>query len=148
MIDRSGQQLGSYRVIRPIGRGGFADVYLGEHVYLRTQVAIKVLQTRVAGEDDLEGFLREARTIAHLVHPHIIRVMDFGVDDQTPFLVMDYAPNGTLRQRYPKGSRVPLPAIVPYVSLLQAIILVHPVEVAVIWPLRVTIRQQARCLAT
>jgi len=120
MIDRSGQQLGNYRVIRPIGRGGFADVYLGEHVYLRTQVAIKVLQTKVAGEDDLESFLKEARTIAHLVHPHIIRVMDFGVDDQTPFLVMDYAPNGTLRQRHPKGSRIPLPTIVPYVRQIAA----------------------------
>jgi serine/threonine protein kinase len=120
MIDRSGRQLGNYQVIRPIGRGGFADVYLGEHVYLKTQVAIKVLQTKVAGEEDLEGFLKEARTIAHLVHPHIVRVMDFGVDDQTPFLVMDYAPNGTLRQKHPKGSRIPLPAIVPYVRQIAA----------------------------
>jgi serine/threonine protein kinase/uncharacterized membrane protein len=116
MIDRSGQQLGNYRVLRPVGRGGFADVYLGEHVYLRTQVAIKVLQAKVAGEDDLESFLQEARTIAHLVHPHIVRVMDFGVDDQTPFLVMDYAPNGTLRQRHPKGERLSLFTITQYVK--------------------------------
>src|SRR5579884_1066793 len=104
MIDRSGQQLGNYRVIRPIGHGGFADVYLGEHVYLRTLVAIKMLQTKIASEDDLEGFLREARTIAHLEHSHIIRVRDFGVEGQTPFLVMYYAPNGTMRLRHPKGS--------------------------------------------
>jgi len=116
MIDRSGQQLGNYRVIRLIGHGGFADVYLGEHVYLRTLVAIKVLQTKIASEDDLEGFLREARTIAHLEHSHIIRVRDFGVEGQTPFLVMDYALNGTLRLRHPKGSRLPLPMIVPYVK--------------------------------
>jgi serine/threonine protein kinase len=120
MINRSGQQLGNYRVIRPIGHGGFADVYLGEHVYLRTQVAIKVLQTKIAGEDDLEGFLREARTIAHLEHPHIVRVMDFGVEGQTPFLVMDYAPNGTLRLRHPKGSRIPLATIVPYVRQIAS----------------------------
>jgi serine/threonine protein kinase len=97
MADRTGQQLGNYRVIRPIGRGGFAEVYLGEHIFLKTQVAIKVLQTKVANDEDLEGFLKEAQTIAHLVHPQIVRVMDFGVDAETPFLVMDYAPNGTLR---------------------------------------------------
>lgn len=100
MADHVGQQLGNYRVIRLIGRGGFADVYLGEHVYLNTPVALKMLQTRVAG-DDLEGFLREARTLARLVHPHIVRVLDFGVVDEIPFLVLDYAPNGTLRQRHP-----------------------------------------------
>ncbi len=45
MLDRVGQQLGNYRLLQPIGQGGFADVYLGEHVYLNTQAAIKVLQT-------------------------------------------------------------------------------------------------------
>jgi serine/threonine protein kinase len=80
---------------------------------------MKVLQMKVASEDDLESFLKEARTIAHLVHPNSVRVMDFGMDDQTPFLVMDYAPNGTLRQKHPKGSCIPLPAIVPYVTMLS-----------------------------
>jgi len=115
MADRIGQQLGNYRLVRLIGRGGFADVYLGEHVYLNTQVAIKILQTKIAG-DELEGFLKEARTIAHLVHPHIVRVMDFGVEGETPFLVMDYAPNGTLRQRHPRGTTLPLVAISSYVK--------------------------------
>ena len=120
MADRTGQQLGNYRVIRPIGRGGFAEVYLGEHIFLKTQVAIKVLQTKVANDEDLEGFLKEAQTIAHLVHPQIVRVMDFGVDAETPFLVMDYAPNGTLRQRYPKGTVLPLITIVSYVKQAAA----------------------------
>ena len=44
MLDRVGQQLGNYRLLRLLGQGGFADVYLGEHMYLRTQAAIKVLQ--------------------------------------------------------------------------------------------------------
>lgn len=113
MINRSGQQFGNYRIIRPIGHGGFAEVYLGEHIYLQTQVAIKILQTRLA-EENMEGFLKEARTIAHLIHPHIVRVLDFGTEGGTPFLVMDYAHNGTLRQRYPKGTRLPLDAIVTY----------------------------------
>ena len=115
MADRIGQQLGNYRLIRLISRGGFADVYLGEHVYLNTQVAVKLLQTRVA-DNELEGFLKEARTIAHLVHPQIVRVMDFGVEQESPFLVMDYAPNGTLRQRHPGGTQLLPSTIVPYIK--------------------------------
>src|SRR5947209_8151407 len=102
MTDRVGQQLGNYRLIRLLGQGGFADVYLGEHIYLRTSAAIKVLQMRLTNED-MEGFLNEARTIAGLKHARIVRVLDFEVDDSTPFLVMDYAPMGTLRQRHAKG---------------------------------------------
>lgn len=47
MADFTGMQLGNYRVVRLLGQGGFADVYLGEHVYLKTFVAIKVVQTRM-----------------------------------------------------------------------------------------------------
>src|SRR5947209_3762268 len=120
MGDRAGQQLGNYRVINLIGRGGFADVYLAEHIYLKTQVAIKILQTKVAHDEDLEGFLKEARTVAHLLHPNIVRVMDFGVDEETPFLVMDYAPNGSLRRRYRKDTQLPLPLILSYVKHIAA----------------------------
>ncbi len=116
MADYVGTQLGNYRLTYLLGRGGFAQVYLGEHVYLKTQTAVKVLHTQVSGRDDLETFLKEARTIAHLVHPHIIRVMDFGVDGGTPFLVMDYAPGGTLRMRHPKGTRLSLARIITYVK--------------------------------
>src|SRR5437588_9783251 len=115
MADRVNQQLGHYRLIRHLGRGGFADVYLGEHIYLNTKAAIKVLQTRLA-DNDLPGFLNEARTIASLAHPHIVRILDFGDEDDTPFLVMEYAPYGTLRQRHPRGLRLPLLTIIPYVK--------------------------------
>ncbi len=57
----------------------------------------------------------EARTLVRLVHPHIVRVLDFGIEGKTPFLVMDYASHGTMRQRHPKGIRLPLRAIIPYV---------------------------------
>lgn len=115
MVDRVGQRLGNYRLLRMVGQGGFADVYLGEHVHLRTQAAIKVLQLRL-GENNVQSFLNEARTIAHLVHPYIIRVLDFGVQDNTPFLVMDYAPKGTFRQRFLQGNPLPAPPLFPYVK--------------------------------
>src|SRR6266516_4806434 len=114
MTNHTGQQFGHYRLTRFLGRGGFADVYLGEHVYLGTLAAIKVLDTQLTA-DEIEQFRQEARTIAQLEHPHIVRVLYFGVDDNVPFLVMGYAPNGSLRQRYPRGTRLPLEKILHYV---------------------------------
>jgi len=114
MADRAGQQLGNYRLIRLLGQGGFAEVYLGQHIYLDTLAAIKVLHTRLASED-VDHFLAEARTIARLVHPHIVRVLEFDVKDSVPYLVVDYAPNGTLRKRHPRGVPLPLATVVNYV---------------------------------
>ncbi|GCE46394.1 serine/threonine protein kinase [Thermosporothrix hazakensis] len=116
MAERAGQQLGHYTILRLLGEGGFAQVYLGEHMYLKSQAAIKVLQTRLSSPDDMQNFLKEAQTIARLTHPNIIRVLDFGVEDETPYLVMEYAANGTLRQRHPRGERVPLQSVVSYVK--------------------------------
>jgi serine/threonine protein kinase len=70
----------------------------------------------MATNDEIEGFQKEARSIAHLAHPHIVRVFDFNVIDDTPFLVMDYAPGGTLRQHHPKGTILPLPTVISYVK--------------------------------
>ena len=111
---RAGQQLGNYRLTQLLGRGNFADVYLGQHVHLNTQAAIKVLHGRLT-ENDLASFLHEARVIAHLRHPHIIQVLDFGVEDTTPFLVMEYAPNGNLRQHHPQGTRLAPELVLSYV---------------------------------
>jgi serine/threonine protein kinase len=113
--DHIGQQLGSYRLVRLLGQGGFANVYLGEHIHLQTLAAVKVLQMRLVGSN-LEQFRNEARTIASLIHPHIVRVLDFGVEDGVPFLVMEYAPHGTLRQAHPKGSRSSPMHVVSYVN--------------------------------
>ena len=115
MVDHTGQQLGNYRLVRLLGRGGFAEVYLGEHIRLNTQAAIKVRYEQFE-KDDAEQFLKEAQTIANLVHPHIVRIFDFDVHDGVPFLVMEYAPNGTLRQRYPKNTRVPLETIISHIK--------------------------------
>ena len=131
LVERRSQprnrRLGNYRLIRLLGKGGFADVYLGEHILLEMPAAIKVLHTQLTKEA-IKNFLDESRIIARLVHPHIIRVLEFDMDGEepdreqsllnlegsNPFLVMDYAPGGSLRQRYPKGSQLSLETVISY----------------------------------
>ena len=119
MVDRVGQQFGDYRLIQNLGSGGFADVYLGEHIYLGTKAAVKVLKGAFA-EKDIDLFLAEAKTIVSLEHPHIVHVITFSVAEinswRIPFLVLEYAANGTLRQRHSKGVPLPLETIIPYVK--------------------------------
>src|SRR5713226_6990874 len=114
MENRLERRLGNYQLTRLLARGGFAEVYLGQHIYLNNQAAIKVLLTQLSG-DDVESFLNEARTVVNLIHPNIVRVLEFGVEGNTPFLVMDYAPNGSLRQRHAKGTPLPLDTIIHYI---------------------------------
>jgi serine/threonine protein kinase len=113
-----GQQFGNYTLTRLLGEGNFARVYLGEHLYLNTPAAIKILNAQI--DNDLELFRTEARTLARLVHPNIVRVLEFGVEGSVPFLVLDYAPDGTLRQRYPKGTLLAPPTIVSYTTQVAA----------------------------
>ncbi len=119
MADRVGKQLGNYRLLRELGRGSFAEVYLAEHLYLERLAAIKVLHVQMDPEAQ-ERFRREARTIAHLQHPHIIQVLDFGIDEQTPYLVMEYTPGGTLRSQHPMGTCLPIEQIVTYVKQIAS----------------------------
>ena len=118
-MKRVEQQLGNYRLKQLLGKGAFADVYFGEHLYLNTPVAVKVLHSRL-NSSTLADFLTEARHVSHLVHPHIIRVFDFGLERDVPFLVMDYAPNGNLRQKHHAGMTVPLPLVVTYTMALAS----------------------------
>ncbi len=119
MADRVGQQVGAYRLLRLLGEGGFAEVYLGEHAHLGTQAAVKVLSASLSPEE-IDHFREEARIIARLKHPHIVRVLDFGVEGDLPFLVMEYAPGGTLRQRHPAGSRLTPAEALPYVQQMAS----------------------------
>ncbi|MEO6891155.1 MAG: serine/threonine-protein kinase [Ktedonobacteraceae bacterium] len=113
--DRAGQHFGNYRLLRLLAIGGFADVYLGEHIHLCTNAAIKLLRTRLAAED-VKLFSEEARIVASLRHPHIVSILDFAVSQGVPFLVMDYAPNGTLRQRHARGSQLAPNTILSYIK--------------------------------
>ncbi len=110
-----GQALGHYTLIRQIGQGGYASVYLASHRYLNTYVALKLLDHFHAGDEDAKRFQLEARILAMLHHKHIVRVFDFGVARSTPYLVMEYAPGGDLQQYFPQGSAQHIHAILPIV---------------------------------
>jgi predicted ATPase/DNA-binding CsgD family transcriptional regulator len=117
VIVSPGQQLGNYRLTSLLGTGGMVSVYLAEHVHLGTQAAIKVLSSSLL-QTKLEHFLTEARIIARLEHPHILRVLDFGVEEDIPFLVMSYASSGSLRQLHPATTTVPLNTLISYIMQL------------------------------
>jgi serine/threonine protein kinase len=119
--DFVGQKFGNYRLVRLLGQGGFADTYLGEQMYLKTEAAIKIVQTQLA-QTDQEDFYSEARTIVRMKHPNIVRLLEFGVESSRniPYLVMDYAPYGTLRQRHRRGEPLPIALVLSYVKQIAA----------------------------
>ncbi len=119
MTYQVGQQLGNYRLLRSLGRGAFAEVYLGEHLYLKRYAALKVLHTSLEDEE-VERFLTEGQTLAQLTHPNIVRVLEYFVEQGTPVLVMDYAPRGTLRQYHPSGSLLSLETTVAFTKQIAA----------------------------
>ena len=74
-----GRTLGDYRVLRKLGRGAMAEVYLAEQVSLERRVALKILDTDVAkSQRDIERFIREARAAARLAHANIVQVYEVG----------------------------------------------------------------------
>ena len=119
--------LGSYRLMRPIGRGRTAEVYLAEHVASKTQVAVKLLLLHLTG-DEQRAFLHDMQIIAALNHPHLVRIIDYGVAGDVPYIAMAYAPHGTLSRILPTGqplrrkrfcptlSRLPMPCNAPTIS--------------------------------
>ncbi len=124
MTNQVGQHIDDYRLTRLIGTGSFSEVYLGEHIVDRTLVAVKMLNVN---QENWKEFVKEVGTTFRLKHPHIVNLLAFGMSiDEIPYLVMDYAPNGTLRQRHPKGTRLPLDTIISYLSpLAQALQYAH-----------------------
>jgi len=114
MFDWSGQQFGSYLLTGLLGQGGFANVYLGEHLHHGTWAAVKVPRSR--SQEKRERFVKEIRTLAGLNHPHIVRVLEYSVENDTPFLAMNYARRGSLQQIYREGVLFSLDTIVSYVK--------------------------------
>lgn len=89
--DWSGRTLGSFELVEIIGSGGMATVYRARRVdqQFEQQVAVKVLGAQFSGEGHQQRFLRERQILADLDHPAIARIIDGGVEDSRPYLVMD-----------------------------------------------------------
>ena len=106
-ISQLRQTTGSrYRVIRRLGGGGMASVYLAEHSLLERQVVLKVLHTHLAKDPEmLERFRREAAAASQLVHPNIVPIIDAGGGEHISFTVMPYMPGGSYAERIARGAR-------------------------------------------
>ncbi len=91
--------LGKYKVLEQLGAGGMGSVYLCEHMLMRRRVAVKVLPTAKAEEPAaLDRFYREARAVAALDHPNIVRAYDIDQADKLHFLVMEYVDGSSLQE--------------------------------------------------
>jgi eukaryotic-like serine/threonine-protein kinase len=92
-------QLGEFRILRPLGRGGMSEVYLAEQTSLHRNVAVKVLrQELLSDETILQRFEQEAKAAAALIHPNIVQVYSFGQQDGLYYIAQEYVQGMNLRQ--------------------------------------------------
>jgi len=104
MDEFTGQQLGQFKILRELGKGGMATVYLATQTSMGREVAVKVLPSHFTHDSGfMERFYREVDIIAALQHPHIVPVYDFGEHDGRPYLVMAYLSGGTLADLIERG---------------------------------------------
>jgi serine/threonine protein kinase len=104
MDDLVGRTIGPYTLVEPLGQGGMATVYKGYQQSLNRYVAIKVLRGDLARDEKFVArFRREALAVARLSHPSILHVYDAGAADGIYYIVMDYAPGGTLKDLLRRG---------------------------------------------
>jgi len=110
MTNLIGQSLGRYHILEQLGEGGMATVYKAYDTRLEADVAVKVIRTeRLAPEilhRAMRRFEREAKALAQLNHPNIVKVLDYGEYEGQPYLVMSYLPGGTLKNKM-KGKPMP-----------------------------------------
>lgn len=96
----STQSFGKYVGVKPLGRGGMAEVYLARDPVLDRNVAIKVIYPHLATDPDFgERFLREAKLVASLRHNHIVQLYDFDIQNNQPYMVMEFLDGGSLKTR-------------------------------------------------
>jgi eukaryotic-like serine/threonine-protein kinase len=104
---------GRYRILRRLGSGGMANVYLAEDEELGRRVAIKILNDRHASDDSfVERFRREAKNAAGLSHPNIVSIYDRGEAEGTYYIAMEYLEGRSLKDRIVAEGPLPIPAAI------------------------------------
>ena len=104
-----------FRLEEKIGSGGMSTVYRAFDETLERWVAIKLMHREISSDSDqLERFRREARAVASLNHPHVVTVIDFGEDDDHPYIVFEYVEGENLKDRLRRMGRLPVPEAVAY----------------------------------
>src|SRR6202022_2407102 len=99
-----GQTLGHFRILEKIGAGGMGVVYRARDEQLDRDVALKILPSGALADDiSRKRFRKEALALAKLTHPNIGVIHEFGTQDGLDFLVMEYIPGTTLRDRLTVG---------------------------------------------
>ena len=112
----TGDKLGPYEILSPIGAGGMGEVYKARDTRLERSVAVKVLPEHIAQREDLRArFEREARAVASLNHPNICTLFDIGSQDGTSYMVMELMEGETLAARIEKGP-IPLEQALSYAT--------------------------------
>ncbi len=119
-----GTRLGAYEVGALLGHGGMASVFEGSHVALTKPVAIKVLHEHVASNEGMRArFLREARLAATLEHPHVVNILDVGVQGDIAFIVMERLQGEDMAAYLRRAKKLSLEAalslVMPVASALQ-----------------------------
>lgn len=119
MITKGQKINGRYEIIRSIGEGGMANVYLGYDTILDRNVAIKVLRGDLSNDEKfVRRFQREALSASSLAHPNIVEMYDVGEDDGTYFIVMEYVDGKTLKQLLKKRGTLTLSEAIDIMSQL------------------------------
>src|SRR5258707_329142 len=118
---------GRYRIVRKLGTGGMANVYLAEDEVLGRRVAIKILNDRHAGDDQfVERFRREAKNAASLSHPNIVSIYDRGEAEGTYYIAMEYLDGRSLKELIVARGPAPIHLAVDYArQILAAIRFAH-----------------------
>jgi serine/threonine-protein kinase len=100
---------GRYRLVRPVGHGAQASVWIADHLALRTQVAVKLIDPDLARKPDArDRFQREAMAAAQLRSAHVVQILDHGIDDGQPFIVMELLDGEDLFDRLERQGRLTL----------------------------------------
>ncbi len=123
-----GQKIdGRYQIVRNIGEGGMANVYLAYDTILEREVAVKILRGDLATDEKfVKRFQREAKAASSLNHPNIVEMYDVGEDDGNYFIVMEYIDGKTLKSLIKKRGALSLPEIIDIMlQLTSAIACAH-----------------------